>query len=235
MTETITFEQVGDVLALAAARDQRTVGDGDILAWYDDLNAARVTYDDARAALTRFYVEQATLEPDQRFRATSPDVIRLARKNRAERLANFVYEPPAGETDPSYLVRLRAQRQAVASGQISPATHAPALEGRPHPVVAKQLEAVGRTVPDADDESTAVSIRRPGPLGVDCPTCHAPIGRPCKAPALEGRQRERPPHAARKTLAQGEPLPDPAAAAAEAERRRAASRRFLERQQEPAP
>jgi hypothetical protein len=213
MTETITFEQVGDVLALAAARDQRTVGDGDILAWYDDLNAAGVTYPDVRAALARFYVEQATLQPDQRFRATSPDVIRLVRKIREERLTNFTYEPPPGETDPDYLRRLRAQQHAIASGRSPSATQAPALEGGPATGVARALAGVGRDIPDADDEQLT-PVRRPGPLGRECPKCHAAVGRSCRTPG----GRERAPHPARRGQAAS-----PETDQAEIERRRAAS------------
>jgi hypothetical protein len=223
MSETITFEQVGDVLALAAARDQRTVGDGDVLAWYDDLNTARVTYADVRAALARFYVEQAALQPDLRFRITSPDAIRLVRKIREERLTNFTYEPPAGDTDPHYLTRLRAQQHAVASGDIPNTTHAPAIEGGPHTTVVQQLAAVGRTLPNADDEEPTTKVRRPGPLGRECPKCSAAIGRPCRTPA----GKERAAHPARR----GEST-DPTVEAAEIERRREASRRALARRTE---
>lgn len=45
--------EVALILAAAAARDLRTVGDADVLAWHDDLHD--ITYPDARDALKRHY------------------------------------------------------------------------------------------------------------------------------------------------------------------------------------
>jgi hypothetical protein len=221
----ITFEEAGRLLGLAAARDQRIVGDADILAWHSDLNAADITYTDADAALTRFYaVEMAGLEPEDRRRVTTPDVISIARKIRNERLANFVYEPPPGDDDPDYLLRLRGQISQVASGDRLALTERPALEGGPHKSVLQELAKVGRSVPGEEAEEApaeVVEIRRPGPLGVACPVCKAAIGRPCRV-EVGGKRRElRKPHAARGRVANGGPaeLESPA----EIERRRAAS------------
>ncbi|MYY79706.1 MULTISPECIES: hypothetical protein [unclassified Streptomyces] len=218
----ITFEEAGRLLGLAAARDQRIVGDADILAWHSDLNAAGVSCQDAEAALTRFYaVEMAGLEPEDRRRVTTPDVIGIARKIRNERLANFVYEPPPGDDDPNYLARLRGQLEATASGCRPVLSEQPALEGGPHPNVAKILAGVGQPVPDEADEAT--SVRRPGPLGIECAKCSAAIGRPCRTPG----GKERAPHPVRTGEAS-----DPALEQAEMERRRAASARHLARQAE---
>lgn len=221
----ITFEEAGRLLGLAAARDQRIVGDADILAWHSDLNAAGIVYSDADAALTRFYaVEMAGLEPEDRRRVTTPDVISIARKIRNERLANFVYEPPPGDEDPNYLARLRGQLTQVANGDRLALTERPALEGGPHKSVMNELAKVGRTVPDEDGEEVeaeVVEIRRPGPLGVVCPVCQAAIGRPCRV-EVGGKRRElRKPHSARARVANGGPaeLESPE----EIERRRAAS------------
>lgn len=219
----ITYEEAGQILALAAARDQRTVGDADILAWHADLNAAGLSYADADAALTRFYaVEMANLKTEDRRRVTTPDVIAIARKIRNERLANFVYEPPPGDDDPNYLQRLRGQLEATANGQRPALTERPALEGRPHPDVAKALAGlVGQTVPDEDGDTS--SVKRPGPLGIECPKCRAAIGRPCRTPG----GKERTAHPARNGEAS-----DPAAEQAEMERRRKASARHLTRLEE---
>lgn len=219
---TITYEDAGRLLGLAAARDQRTVGDADILAWHADLNAAGVSYADAEAALTRFYaVEMASLKAEDRRRVTTPDVIGIARKLRSERLANFVYEPPPGDNDPHYLQRLRGQIEATASGQRPALTEQPALEGGPHPDVAKVLAGIGQSVPDDESAATELdSVRRPGPLGAVCPKCSAAIGRPCRTPG----GKERVPHPARK----GE-TSDPDQERAEIERRRAASAASLQR------
>ena len=222
----ISYEEAGRLLGLAAARDQRTVGDADVLAWHADLNAAGIAFQDATAALTRFYaVEMAGLEPDQRRRVTTPDVISIARKIRNERLANFVYEPPLGDSDPNYLARLRGQLTQVADGTVPAPRERPALEGGPSKDLLRELAGVGRQVPEDEEESApdpAVSaVRRPGPLGVECPTCGAPLGRACRV-EIGGRRRElRTPHAARSRVATGGPAQ--LESQAEIERRRAAS------------
>lgn len=218
----ITYEEAGQLLGLAAARDQRIVGDADVLAWHADLNAANVSYGIAEAALTRFYaVDMAGLEPEARRRVTTPDVIGIARKIRNERLANFVYEPPPGDDDPNYLQRLRGQLEVTANGQRPALTERPALEGGPHPDVARVLAAIVHAVPDEDGDTS--SVKRPGPLGTQCPKCQAAIGRPCRTPG----GKERASHPARTGQAS-----DPAAEQAEMERRRAASLRHLNRLEE---
>lgn len=223
----IDYEQAGELLGLAAARDQRTVGEADVHAWYDDLNAAGITYDDARAALTRFYVAQGDLRPEDRFRATTPDVIHHARAVRCERLANFAYEPPPGDADPHYLARLRGQLAAIAGGYVPAPPDAPALEGGPHPRVVAELAGIGRAIPEPDREQAAAinQIRRPGPLGIDCPTCHAPIGRPCKTRLRKNTPR---PHGARRRIAAGQPAATETPA--EIEQRRAAALAYLARE-----
>ncbi|GAA2199840.1 zinc finger domain-containing protein [Streptomyces bangladeshensis] len=192
----ISYEEAGRLLGLAAARDQRTVGDADLLAWHADLNAATLTYRDAEAAITRFYaIEMASLQPDQRRRVTTPDVISIARKIRNERLENFIYEPPPGDHDPHYLKRLRGQLEATASGNTTPPTR-PALTSSPTAPTRALLSSVGRRIPAEDDTPTErPPIQRPGPLGRQCPKCSAAIGRPCRTPG----GKERPPHPARRT------------------------------------
>ncbi|MEV8403583.1 zinc finger domain-containing protein [Streptomyces niveus] len=230
----ITFEEAGRLLGLAAARDQRTVGDADILAWHADLNAAGVTLPVAEQALTRFYAkDMASLEPDQRRRVTTPDIIGIARKIRAERVADFVYEPPPGDEDPHYLRRLRGQLEATANGLRPAVPEQAAIESGAKRDVQALLGQVGRSVSGELGEETPAEVervRRPGPLGVECPTCQAAIGRPCKAGEFGGNRRPRElrnPHAARGRVARGEPasLESPE----EIERRRAASRAHLAR------
>ncbi|MFF1348466.1 hypothetical protein ACFVZJ_21225 [Streptomyces sp. NPDC058322] len=230
----ISFEEAGRLLGLAAARDQRTVGDADILAWHADLNAANVTYPVAEQALTRFYAkDMASLEPDQRRRVTTPDIIGIARKIRAERVADFIYEPPPGDEDPHYLRRLRNQLEATANGERPAAPERLAIpSGTPRDMKAL-TDLIGRAVPNEPGEEPSdevAAIRRPGPLGVDCPTCKAAIGNPCNAGEFGGNRRPkqlRNPHAARGRVARGEPasLETPE----EIERRRAASLAALER------
>lgn len=225
-TETIALQEIGMLLALAAARDQRTVGDADVLAWHADLNKARVSYDDAAEAITQFYaVELPGITRENRFRVTATDVIDLAKKARATRLEHFSYEPPAGdrERDPKFIERLRGQLQACASGAEPAPTVGLLLTGGPHPAIEGWSQGIGRHIP-AEEEETFVL--RPGSFGVECPTCKALIGRPCKTP---GKAR-RGPHEARRAAAgvpgASAPLP-PEQAAAETERRRIASQTLL--------
>lgn len=230
MTETISFEDVGMLLGLAAARDQRTTGDADALAWHADLNAAGINYEDAQAALTRFYSHyMARLQPEDRRRVTTPDVISIARKLRSERLENFIYDGDPDESPAQYLARLRNQIEATASGRQQPTGGIPALGGGPHPSVANILAGAFREVPADDDEESAEdvsSVRRPGPLGYDCPECKAAAGRPCRT-RFGGK--ERPPHQVRIETAGGRKRTeeDREREQAEIERRRAASRRAL--------
>ncbi|MCX4543823.1 hypothetical protein [Streptomyces sp. NBC_01565] len=238
--EYIDFEETSEVLALAAARDQRTVGEADILAWHADLNAGRVNRADAVAALTRFYShEMAGLEPDERRRVTSPDVINLARKIRNERLENFLYEPPPGDSDPHYLARLRGQITEVMDGRRAPIAALSA--GVPQPKMLALLPGVGQ-MPDMDDDEQRPieaelidEVRRSGPLGLVCPTCQAAIGRPCKTPGGSekqplGKPRAKP-HTARLRAVSGRSSQTPEQRAAEEQRIRAMSARHLARQQ----
>lgn len=238
--EHIDIEETSEALALAAARDQRTVGEADILAWHADLNAGRITRNDAVAALTRFYaVEMAGLEPDERRRVTSPDVISLARKIRNERLENFLYEPPPGNSDPHYLARLRGQIAEVMDGRRTPLAALPA--GDPGPKMLALLPGIGQMPDLGGDKQRPVEaelideVRRSGPLGLVCPTCQAAIGRPCKTPgATEKQPLGKPrlkPHNARLRAASGRDSQTPEQRAAEEQRIRDMSARHLARQQ----
>ncbi|MGW4007892.1 zinc finger domain-containing protein [Streptomyces sp. NPDC004763] len=225
MSESITYEQIGEILGLAAARDQRTVGDGDVMAWYDDLNTAAVSYADARGALAAFYVEQANVRPEHRFRITTPDVIRLARQARRERVRNFVYEPvDPDEPWQQFHDRMRAQLRAIGDGRVPPPQKVPALEGGPAPNVAAELRGLLREVPD-DEDGDGEPKPRVGAMTVTCPRedCKARVGRQCKRPSGKPRTE---PHPARIALAQGKAY-DPDAERAEMDRRRAASAALL--------
>lgn len=222
MTETITFKEIGLLLALAAARDQRTTGDADALAWHADLNAAGINYSTAADALTRFYVDQAAIPADKRYRATTPDVIAISRKIRAERLEGFVYEPPPRDDDPHYLERLKKQRAAVADGLRPAVPPAPAITGPQPAALSRIIDGLGRAVPNVDDE--IATVKRPGPLGIECPKCRAPIGRPCRLPG----GNERPAHPARTTAAGGGVIEGDQEQQREIERRRAISRNAIQ-------
>jgi hypothetical protein len=105
-----------------------------------------------------------------------------------------------------------------------------------------ELEARGwegnRTV---DDEAADLvdSVRRSGPLGIECPACHAAIGKPCKTPGGTdkhplGKPRLNP-HSARLRAASGESEASAEDRAAEEQRIRDMSARHLARQDEAIP
>lgn len=72
----MTPEDIVDVLTKAAAFDQRTVGEADVLAWHEVLH--RLDLADALAAVSRHYTES-------RERIMPADVVRLVRAIREER------------------------------------------------------------------------------------------------------------------------------------------------------
>jgi len=80
----MTPEEIGDVLGLAAARDRRTVGESDILAWLGDLDG--ITFDEAREAIRRHYRQTDDwLMPShvlQHVRVIREEQRRAARRNR---------------------------------------------------------------------------------------------------------------------------------------------------------
>lgn len=209
-------DDTAKLLAACAAFDNRQPSEIAKRAWARALHDIPLD-DDCFDAVARYY---GTPARDGKRLWIQPADIRVHRDAiRAERLTNFVYEPPTDRLDdPDYLRRLRSQRYAVGGGQEPAPTHAPALTGGPHPAVAEQLKAIGRQVPDEDDEMA--KVRRPGPLGHACPKCGAPVGRPCHTPGGKTRAV----HPARR----GETT-DPQTEAAEIERRRAASAAALRR------
>lgn len=191
----ISYEEAGELLGLAAARDQRTVGDADIMAWHDDLNAAAVSFNDAKTALTAFYQEMASRRPQDRFRATPVDLIDIAKRARRERVANLRYDGDPDESPRQYLANLRARTKALADGRIGPGTGLRALgPGTPDPRL--QELTVGRDVPDEDTPTSRRPVRV-GPLTIACPACQAPLGRHCRS---NGRPRAVA-HAARRRAA----------------------------------
>ncbi|MFF6781395.1 hypothetical protein [Streptomyces sp. NPDC012510] len=193
----ITFEDASTLLGLAAARDQRTVGRADVLAWHADLSAAGLTRADAENALTVFYQEMASRQPKDRYRVTAVDLIDIAKRARRERVANLRYDGDPDETPEQYLTRLRARTAALADGRIGPDTGLRALNpGAPDPRLLRELTAVGRDVPDDDPTGSRRPVRV-GPLTVPCPACLAPLGRHCRS---NGHPRAVP-HAARRRAA----------------------------------
>jgi hypothetical protein len=211
----MTPDDAAKLLAACAAFDNRQPSEIAKRAWARALNKIPLD-DDCFEAVARFYGTPA--KDGQRLWIQPADVITHRNIIRAERLENFVYEPPPGLNDPDFIKRLRGQQYAVGSGTRPAPSKAPALTGGPHPKLKETLALIGRDVPGEDDE--VARVRRSGPLGIECPKCAAPIGRPCRTPS----GKERAVHPARR----GEGS-DPTVEAAEIERRRAASARHLAR------
>lgn len=171
-------------------------------AWHDVL--ADFALADARAAAAAVARKQPFVSPAEIIAE-----IRQTRDNRASDIQGPGLPAEVPDADPddvqAYLAALRGQRTRAADGQV--------MRRRP---VAELLAGVGREIPDE-----VATVRRPGPLGIECPTCGAPIGRPCRMDS----GRERAPHSARSGRDE-QP---------EIERRKAASARILRSQQDEGP
>ena len=106
----MTRSEIALLLGAAAARDQRTIGDTDVLAWHEDLGD--LEFADARAALGRHFRESTE-------RLMPAHIRRLVRIIRDERRANSVVAqlPPGKvEDDPERderIARNRAKLRAV--------------------------------------------------------------------------------------------------------------------------
>jgi hypothetical protein len=170
-------------------------------AWHDILADFALT--DARTAAAAVARKQPFVSP--------AEIITEIRKQRDDRAANIQgpgqsAEIPDADPDdvPAYLSALRGLRTRAADG----------IEMRRRPI-AELAASIGQPIPDE-----VADVRRPGPLGSECPRCSAAVGRPCRTPS----GKERAPHPARS----GETT-DPQTEAAELERRHAAARDRLNR------
>lgn len=182
-------------------------------AWHDVLGDHTLT--DARQAAARVARRQPFVAP--------AEIVAEISKIRGERTHDFVYEPPAGDSDPNYLKRYRTQLAATGDGQRPPVI-AHELTRRPvAALVAGLAEAIPKP-PEHNEPDAPDPVRRPGPLGRRCPTCGAAIGRPCRI-GRTGRQRA--PHEAREAAAHGrQHNPD----TEEERRRQAAAHRLAEQE-----
>jgi len=172
LEESITLEQIEQLLDLAAVRDQRSTDPADHVAWWTDLNVARVSFADAKLALAKYYAEVwPRQDPRHRFRATAPVLIEIVgdiRKQRHEK-ANFVYEPDPDETGAEYARRKQAQLRAVGDGHV-PAHSTAELSPRPVAALVAGVASV-RALPA--EIADALAPRRTGPRSVRCPRCSA--------------------------------------------------------------
>lgn len=199
----MTPAETAALLAFAAAFDRRTIGETDVLAWQTVLHD--IPFQAAKAAVTAHYATETRwiMPADIRQRVVA---------HRANTAADIqgpglpAAIPDADPDDiPAYLTAVKQQRTRAADGH--------ELKRRP---IAELAAGVGHAIPP-----DVAEVKRPGPLGVECAKCGAPIGRPCRTPG----GNERAPHAARANRT------DPDAEAAEIARRRAASAAALNRLQ----
>lgn len=155
------------------------------------------------------------------------EIIAEIRKQRNDKADSFQgpglpAEVPDADPDdiPAYLAALRAQRTRAADGA--------ELKRRPvAELIAGVVDSFGE-IPSRDADMVA-EVRRPGPLGIECPSCRAPMGRPCRAsiPGNRASRDLRTPHASRIRVAAGGPAELESAHVIE--QRRAASLVHLER------
>ncbi|MFJ7067524.1 hypothetical protein [Streptomyces sp. NPDC101115] len=185
------------LLAHAAAFDNRTVGEVDATAWAAALYDVPLD-DDANAAVARYYGTPPEREGDRKW--LQPHHVRSGRLAiRKERLGTTLpgyMPPPELETGAQFVARRRQQIDDVASGR-APARPVP-LDGpmsrQMRDGLAERgwggldddrgLAAVGRKVTREPEDQTAAlirTVRRPGPLGIECPQCGAAMGHPCKS------------------------------------------------------
>lgn len=205
--------QAAELLGHCAMFDNRKPSQGAAVAWAAALHDIPLD-DDAKAAVAIYYTT-APKDPDAKLWILPHHVKTLRAKIRSKRLENFQYEPIAGESVGEFMARYRGQVQAIASGRVPAPVGRLALEADPKRdrEFVRELEARGwegnRSVPDSDEAAEADTVRRAGPLGVECPACHAAIGRPCKTPGGSEKRplgKPRPkPHSARLRAAQGVP------------------------------
>lgn len=188
--------EAAELLGHAAAFDNRNPSAAAAVAWAAALEDVPLDAD-AKAAVALYY-RTPPQDLKERLWILPHHIKTLRSKIRSARLENFQYEPLPDETPREFVARYRGQVQAIASGRVAGPSGAPMLEGGPSRGFTAELEArgwsVGRDVPDSDEEPVEAelidSVRRSGPLGIECPVeaCAAAIGRPCKGPGGSDKQ-----------------------------------------------
>jgi hypothetical protein len=233
----VNADEAAELLAHCSGFDNRQPSVAAAKSWAAALHDIPLDHD-TRNAVAAYYTTPPQNEHDRLW--ILPHHIRTLRsKIRSKRLENFQYEPIAGETVGEFMARYRGQVQAIASSRVPAPSGRLALEGGPSKRFMEELEARGwdglRTVPDSDEEADTDTVRRAGPLGVVCPACQAPIGRPCKTPGGNDRQPlgkpRLKPHSARLRAARGVPELTEAERTAREDRIRLKSAQHLAQQQ----
>jgi hypothetical protein len=107
----MTPDQIIDLLSLMAARDRRTIGDADVLAWHQDVGD--LSFDDAQDAVARHF-------RDSDEWLTAAAVRRLVKAIRNERITAGPIPDPATGDPAEYIRRLRDSTKALADGTMAP-------------------------------------------------------------------------------------------------------------------
>lgn len=230
--------EAAELLGHAAAFDNRKPSLAAAVAWASALHDLPLDAD-AKAAVAAYYTTSPK-DPDAKLWILPHHIRTLRSKIRSARLVNFQYEPIGDETVGEFMARYRGQVQAIAAGRVAPPAGRLALQGGPSKQLTDGLKDrgwhIGHGVADSDEEHLADTVRRTGPLGVQCPACSAVIGRPCKTPGGTSKQPlgkpRGKPHSARVRAAAGQSELTPEQREAEEQRIREASQRALDRQPE---
>ncbi|MGW2223867.1 zinc finger domain-containing protein [Streptomyces formicae] len=204
----MTPKEAAELLGHCSAFDSRKPSQAAAMAWAAALHDVPLDAD-AKSAVATYYTTPPK-DPDAKLWILPHHVRTLRFKIRSARLENFQYEPLTGETPREFLARYQGQVQAVASGRVAASSGRLELEGGADRFM-RELEARGLHFGDepASPEADLVdTVRRSGPLGVECPACLAAIGRPCKSPGGSekqpmGKPRSKP-HSTRLRAAAGE-------------------------------
>jgi hypothetical protein len=147
-----------------------------------DLNAARVSYADATAAVSRYYAEiWPRQDPNQRFRITAPVLVEVVIALRRARIteSNYVFEPRYGETGHQTAARMRGELATVADGREVPRAIGHPLRPRP---VAELVAGVAAKRSLPPEIAAVIEKVRPPARSVTCPACHARPNVACSIP-----------------------------------------------------
>lgn len=224
-------QEAAELLGHCALFDNRKPSQGAAIAWAAALHDVPLDTD-TKAAVASYYTTTPQ-DPNARLWILPHHVKTLRAKIRSGRLENFQYEPLPNETPAEFLARYKGQVQAIASGRIPAPSGQPALEGGPSKQFMAELEAHGWEGNRAVEAELLETVKRSGPHGVECPACHAAIGKPCKTPGGSdkhplGKPRATP-HSARRRAAEGrDELPAAERAAQEQRIRDKAARHLAE-------
>lgn len=96
------------LLAFCAAYDQRTIGEADVLAWYEAIESPwvpNIDLDEAKAAVTSHYRETPQ-------RITVADVLKRVKTDRADRLGRGIPVKKTGVPATEEYHRIRAEWEA---------------------------------------------------------------------------------------------------------------------------